>query len=140
NLTWWPLAAHIAATPPAFSSQSSGWAPKQMMRSLSSGGAAGRAAGRGSAAAAAHSSPSAAAHADAPASQRVPRFMALSCRDGPGKATDGTVYQAGGGGQALRLSPPGVVSWAAGGQRRPPDRRGGPVHVGRAARPVHRRE
>src|SRR5438552_4164308 len=45
NLTWCPLAAHRAAAPAAFSSQSSGWAPKQMMRSLpSSGGMGGRAA------------------------------------------------------------------------------------------------
>src|SRR6478736_10334 len=38
SLTWWPLAAHIAAVPPAASSQSSGCAPKQIIRSLPSSG------------------------------------------------------------------------------------------------------
>src|SRR5262245_24094925 len=35
NLTAWPLAAHLAAVPAATYSQSSGWAPKTMMRILS---------------------------------------------------------------------------------------------------------
>ena len=36
NFTWWPWAAQSAAVPAALSSQSSGWAPKTMMRSLPS--------------------------------------------------------------------------------------------------------
>ena len=32
NFTWWPRAAHFAATPPPKISQSSGWAPKAMIR------------------------------------------------------------------------------------------------------------
>src|SRR5579859_4384082 len=44
NLTWWPLAAHIEATPPTWISQSSGCAPKQMIRNLPSSGGAGAAA------------------------------------------------------------------------------------------------
>src|SRR6266542_1684480 len=44
NLTLCPFAAHMAATPPAWSSQSSGWAPKQMMRILPSRAVAGSAA------------------------------------------------------------------------------------------------
>src|SRR5436309_989659 len=36
NLTWWPCSAHLALVPPALSSQSSGCAPKTMMRNLPS--------------------------------------------------------------------------------------------------------
>src|SRR5262249_56600427 len=49
NLTWCPFAAHIAPTPPARSSQSSGWAPKQMTRNLPSSGGAALAGGFGAA-------------------------------------------------------------------------------------------
>src|SRR5262249_23056434 len=43
NLTWWPCVAHRMATPAALSSQSSGCAPKQRIRSFpSSGGTAWR--------------------------------------------------------------------------------------------------
>src|SRR6266576_6251288 len=44
NLTLCPFAAHRVATPPALISQSSGCAPKQMMRSLPSLAVAGSAA------------------------------------------------------------------------------------------------
>src|SRR6516162_2290098 len=47
NLTWWPVAAHFAPTPPSAHSQSSGWAPNAMMRSLPSCGASMSAAGAG---------------------------------------------------------------------------------------------
>ena len=38
NFTWWPRAAQRAAVPPAWMSQSSGWAPKAMIRSFALAG------------------------------------------------------------------------------------------------------